>query len=186
MAWESFTPTYPQHPPKTWNFSSPFRPSPTKIRMAMESRPDEGPGNGRQENGIGFSSGCGLEKAKKELEEAKAEHDVPIPVELLKSFPVPDVKSIKWIPVESVQEGVSTALRTNGDARYNSPVRDHIDSDGSELPFFVEYDHVQVRGFLCQTFVPENASVRLRHYPRITFPIGRSERTATVSVAYFL
>ncbi|KAL1738927.1 Metalloenzyme, LuxS/M16 peptidase-like protein, partial [Schizophyllum fasciatum] len=44
----------------------------------------------------------GLKKAEQELEEAKAEHDKPIPTEILNTFPVPDVKSIAWIPVQSV------------------------------------------------------------------------------------
>jgi hypothetical protein len=46
----------------------------------------------------------GLKAAAELLEKAKAEHDKPIPDEILKAFPVPDVKSISWIPVDSVHE----------------------------------------------------------------------------------
>ena len=86
----------------------------------------------------------GLKKAEKELEEAKAEHDTPIPSEILKQFKIPDVKSIAWIPVKSVQQQgkgrePSTVATTNPD------LAKHINADGQELPFFVQYDDVEVR-----------------------------------------
>jgi hypothetical protein len=43
----------------------------------------------------------GLAKAEENLKEAKAEHDWPTPSNVLTSFPVPDVKSKFWIPVQS-------------------------------------------------------------------------------------
>ncbi|KIM85318.1 hypothetical protein PILCRDRAFT_817322 [Piloderma croceum F 1598] len=83
----------------------------------------------------------GLAKATKELEAAKAEHDKPIPTEVLTAFPVPDVKSISWISVQSVQErGIG---RTSAKRVADSELTKHIESDGSPLPFFVEYDHVK-------------------------------------------
>lgn len=85
----------------------------------------------------------GIAKATKELEEAKAEHEKPIPTEILTAFPVPDVKSISWIPVQSVQEPGKGRHATQPPA--NSELFKHINSDGSQLPFFVEYDHVKVR-----------------------------------------
>ena len=85
----------------------------------------------------------GLEKAKLALEMAKAEHGKPIPQEVLTSFPVPSVDTISWIPVESVQErGIGrshTTTRTN-----LTELGAHIENDGSPLPFFVQYDHVEV------------------------------------------
>ncbi|KDR85083.1 hypothetical protein GALMADRAFT_233694 [Galerina marginata CBS 339.88] len=84
----------------------------------------------------------GLKKAEAELEAAKAEHDKPIPPELLTSFPVPDVKSISWIPVQSVQEP-GKGRKVAYPAFANDPLFKHIQSDGEPLPFFVEYDHVQ-------------------------------------------
>ncbi|KAI0271378.1 Metalloenzyme, LuxS/M16 peptidase-like protein [Gloeopeniophorella convolvens] len=83
----------------------------------------------------------GLAKAVKELEEAKAEHEKPIPSEILKSFPVPDVKSISWIPVQSVQQ-VGTG-RPGRSKSLDNEVARHINADGSPLPFFVQYDHVK-------------------------------------------
>jgi Zn-dependent M16 (insulinase) family peptidase len=85
----------------------------------------------------------GLKKAEKTLEEAKLEHERPIPTDVLTSFPVPDVKSISWLQVQSLQE--------RGRGRHRSMKEDlksdlakHIRSDGPDLPFFVQYDHVQV------------------------------------------
>ena len=80
----------------------------------------------------------GLEAAEKLLEEAKAEHDKPIPDDILKAFPVPDVKSISWIPVESFHE--KGKLIAGG----KSKLRKHIEGDGDPLPFFIGFDHVQV------------------------------------------
>ena len=85
----------------------------------------------------------GLVKVTKELDAAKAEHDKPIPTEILTAFPVPDVKSISWIPVQSVQERGKG--RTPAKQVASSELSKHIESDGSPLPFFVEYDHVKVR-----------------------------------------
>ncbi|OJA10818.1 hypothetical protein AZE42_00264 [Rhizopogon vesiculosus] len=84
----------------------------------------------------------GLAKAEQELEAAKAEHEKPIPTDVLTSFPVPDVKSISWIPVQSVQEpgkGRSTTVQSPGQSQLSK----HIQSDGAPLSMFVQYDHVK-------------------------------------------
>lgn len=89
----------------------------------------------------------GLAKAGQELEAAKAEHELPIPKEILTSFPVPDVKSISWIPVKSVQElgkGRSGASRPS----LRSDLEKYIENDGEPLSMFVQYDHVKVSFFL--------------------------------------
>lgn len=78
------------------------------------------------------------------LEAAKAEHEKPIPTDVLTSFPVPDVKSISWIPVQCVQEpgkGRSSAVQNFGQSQLSK----HIQSDGSPLSMFVQYDHVKVK-----------------------------------------
>ena len=85
----------------------------------------------------------GLKKAEVELEKAKAEHAKPIPTEILTSFPVPDVNSISWLSVQSFQEPGIGRKKFHG-ASASSPLSKHIDSDGELLPFFVEYDHVEV------------------------------------------
>ena len=87
----------------------------------------------------------GLAAAAKLLEEAKAEHDRPIPDEILKAFPVPDVKSISWIHVDSVHEkGKAVAP--------DSKLKKHIEGDGDPLPFFIGFDHVQVWKLLSQNW----------------------------------
>ena len=84
----------------------------------------------------------GLKKAEAKLEAAKAEHGQPIPKDIITSFPVPDVKSISWIPVQSVHEP--------GKGRQSpwpvvaSPLVEKLQSEGGLLNFFVEYDHVEV------------------------------------------
>ncbi len=88
----------------------------------------------------------GLARKAKELEEAKAEHDRPIPTEILKTFPVPDVKSISWIPVQSVQQAGTG--RKGRAASVENDISRHVNADGASLSFFVQYDHVKVRAFL--------------------------------------
>ena len=81
----------------------------------------------------------GLKKMEQELDAAKKEHDKEIPVEILKSFPVPSVKSIAWIPVQSLQEvGSSSGRRKTVEQKDNADLARHIQADGSPLPFFVQ------------------------------------------------
>lgn len=91
----------------------------------------------------------GLEAAAKLLEKAKAQHDKPIPDDIIKAFPVPDVKSISWIPVQSAHE------KGKGKANFakDSKLRKHIEGDGDPLPFFIGFDHVQVRETLSSTMI---------------------------------
>jgi hypothetical protein len=97
--------------------------------------------NAKQKEALGPE---GLARKAQELEEAKAEHDKPIPTEILKSFPVPDVKSISWIPVQSVQQA-GTGRKGRAAASVQNDVSRHVNADGASLPFFVQYDHVKVR-----------------------------------------
>ncbi|KAJ4486251.1 Metalloenzyme, LuxS/M16 peptidase-like protein [Lentinula aciculospora] len=83
----------------------------------------------------------GIKATEKELEEAKAEHDKPIPTEILTQFRIPSVKSISWIPVQSVQQ--KGKGRSAAPALSSSDLGKIIASDGDELPFFVQYDHVE-------------------------------------------
>jgi len=85
----------------------------------------------------------GLEKAKKKLDDAKAEHDKPIPNDILAKFPIPSVESISWIPVQSLQQPGTGRSLTVPQA-VNAELKQHIDADGQDLPFFLQYDNVQV------------------------------------------
>lgn len=86
----------------------------------------------------------GLKQAATALEKAMQEHDRPIPPAILKSFPVPTVKTISWIPVQSVQEP-GQGRKVQYQASPEEQLPKVIESDGSPLPFFVQYDHVEVR-----------------------------------------
>ena len=88
---------------------------------------------------------AGMAECERELEEAKKEHEKEIPKEILTAFPVPDVKSIAWIPVQSVQEQHGSKGRKPTAAANNAELARHIEKDGAPLPFFVQYDHVKVR-----------------------------------------
>ncbi|ETW86965.1 Metallo peptidase M16 [Heterobasidion irregulare TC 32-1] len=99
----------------------------------------------------------GLAKAAQELRDALAEHEKPIPKEIITAFPVPDVKSIAWIPVESAQEpGIG---RTSRVPLPETDLARHVARDGEELPFFVQYDHVK------SDFISINAHFSLAKLP---------------------
>jgi hypothetical protein len=87
----------------------------------------------------------GLAKAAKVLADAKAENDKPIPEEILTAFPVPDVKSISWIPVRSAQLPGTGRAQPHAAGEGADELMRHIESDGEPLPFFVQYDDVKVR-----------------------------------------
>ncbi len=81
----------------------------------------------------------GLAKLAKQLEDAQAANDRPIPEGLIESFPLPDVRGIDWIEVDSARaEGVSKA----GATEVANRVQDHVDRDGAELPLFTHFDQI--------------------------------------------
>ncbi|PBK77299.1 hypothetical protein ARMSODRAFT_874850 [Armillaria solidipes] len=109
----------------------------------------------------------GLKKAAKELEDAKAEHDLPIPTEVLTKFPIPDVKSISWIPVQSLQEPGKG--RRSAPGRTETSLSQHVHNDGSDLPFFIQYDHVEsdfvtVHGYFSLAKVPHHLRPHISTY----------------------
>jgi Zn-dependent M16 (insulinase) family peptidase len=87
----------------------------------------------------------GLKEAEKDLEAAKAEHDAPIPTDVLTQFKIPSVKSISWISVQSVQQ--KGKGRASPFTPATSKLAQTISADGEELPFFLQYDHVEVTIF---------------------------------------
>ncbi|KAF8761528.1 Insulinase (Peptidase family M16) [Rhizoctonia solani] len=102
----------------------------------------------------------GIAKLEEELNKAKAEHDRPIPQDMLTSFPVPDVKGISWIPVQSARNDPFSAKSAK-----KNELSEHLDKDPIDLPYFVQYDHVQsdfvtISAYLSTTSLPE----RLRPY----------------------
>lgn len=89
---------------------------------------------------------AGLTHLEKELKDAKTEHDRPIPQDILTKFPVPDVKSISWIPVDSARnDNNGTVKRTAAVGTTNKGLEEHIKRDPTTLAYFVQFDHVKVR-----------------------------------------
>ncbi|KAJ3568798.1 hypothetical protein NP233_g5473 [Leucocoprinus birnbaumii] len=141
-------------------------------RMAKQLENDEKDRVAKQVKALGPE---GLKKAADLLESSKAEHDKPISKEILTSFPVPDVKSISWIPVQSVQQPGSG--RESSRVAVPSPeLLRHIEADGSSLPFFVEYDGVKsdfvtVHAFFSMAHLPDNLRPYLLTYASSFFSL---------------
>lgn len=92
----------------------------------------------------------GLKRAEKRLREAMEEMEKPVPHAVLSAFPIPNVNSLRWKTVPSVQEPGIGRCATVEDA--DPIIQEHLASDGAELPFFVQYDHVQVRSICLHDF----------------------------------
>ncbi|KAI0649856.1 Metalloenzyme, LuxS/M16 peptidase-like protein, partial [Trametes meyenii] len=108
-------------------------------------------------------------------------HEVEIPTEILKSFLVPSVKSISWIPVQSFQESVKGKERAPAPRPGNEQLAKHVKQDGAPLPFFVQYDHVKsdfvtVHAYFSLAKLPERLRPHLSTYLSAFFslPVQRS------------
>ncbi|GAA94382.1 uncharacterized protein L969DRAFT_105184 [Mixia osmundae IAM 14324] len=97
----------------------------------------------------------GLAELAEKLEAAQKENDKEIPKEILSDYKIPDVKSIRWIDVQTARaSGLSPPL---GSAARN--VQDYIERDNVKLPYFVQYDHVD------SNFVEINVGLFPTHIP---------------------
>ncbi|KAG9001081.1 hypothetical protein FRB93_012461 [Tulasnella sp. JGI-2019a] len=124
----------------------------------------------------------GLARAIKLLEEAKKEHERPIPSGMLTSFKVPELSSISWIPVESAWNRKQDMPSTL--SRIENALQEHVAKDTTQLPFFVEFDHVKstfvnINAYLSTADLPD----RLRPYLSIylasfySLPVTRADGT---------
>lgn len=87
----------------------------------------------------------GLAELEKKLTAAKAEHEQPIPEEMLTSFPVPDAKRISWISVQSAKNAPSPSSASKGQHPIgSSELEKHLAQDATPLPLTVQFDHVNV------------------------------------------
>jgi len=89
----------------------------------------------------------GLARLQKELDNAKAENDAPIPEKVLTDFPVPEVCSISWITVQSAKNVPGTAEVEKaqvGVLASSTELARHLKADKTKLPLTVYYDHVTV------------------------------------------
>jgi Zn-dependent M16 (insulinase) family peptidase len=82
----------------------------------------------------------GLAEATRKLAEAKAEHDRPIPQNIITSFKIPDVQSISWIPVQT------ECGHPQGNLAKEMELKCQNASD-KRLPFFVQFETVKVNLF---------------------------------------
>lgn len=97
----------------------------------------------------------GTSKTKGELAKAMADNVMQIPQKLLPFPPSFDVNSIPWIPVQTVQEGKSLLPPPFiGTTAEDCELRKHIDGDGAALPFFVQFDHIEVSIINCSIAHP--------------------------------
>ncbi|KAL8706462.1 MAG: hypothetical protein Q9201_000517 [Fulgogasparrea decipioides] len=80
----------------------------------------------------------GLKALEKKLADAKAENDRDIPKELLEKFPVPSTKSIHFIGTTTARSGSAKKL-----GHLDNRVQKLVDSDDTELPLFIHFEHVQ-------------------------------------------
>ncbi|CAE7154201.1 unnamed protein product [Rhizoctonia solani] len=122
----------------------------------------------------------GIAKLEEELNRAKAEHDRPIPRDMLTTFPVPDVKSISWIPVQSARNDPFSAKIE----KIGSGLREHLDKDPVDLPYFIQYDQVQsdfvtVSAYLSTTSLPDELRPYISIYLASLFalPVLRPDGT---------
>lgn len=80
----------------------------------------------------------GLEALEKKLAQAKAENDRDIPKELLEKFHVPSTKSIHFIGTTTARSGAAKKL-----GHLQNKVQKLVDSDDTESPLFIHFEHVQ-------------------------------------------
>jgi Zn-dependent M16 (insulinase) family peptidase len=89
----------------------------------------------------------GLAELEKKLAAAKDEHEQAIPEDVLTGFPVPDVRSISWIPVQSANNAPSSASRSlKSTTADSSELQRHLQKDTTSLLMQVQFDHVIVCG----------------------------------------
>ncbi|KAK2850733.1 hypothetical protein FQN49_005370 [Arthroderma sp. PD_2] len=123
----------------------------------------------------------GLKKLAEDLEKAKAENDKEIPKELLSKFVVPDTDSIHFIQTTTAKSGY--ALKPG---RPDNNIQKLIDSDGSELPLFIHFEHIP-SNFVQFTLMISTADVALQSLPLLpvyteaffSLPIERDGKTIT-------
>ncbi|WFD03327.1 hypothetical protein MOBT1_002016 [Malassezia obtusa] len=98
---------------------------------------------------------AGAKALDAQLADARRANDQPIPPAMLERFAIPPSDSIEWIPVATARTGpevpgVPRALEAPTAA--DRTVQAHVDADGRDPPFFVQFDHVRSK-FVLVTLV---------------------------------
>jgi Zn-dependent M16 (insulinase) family peptidase len=85
----------------------------------------------------------GLEERGKRLAEAKSANEKPMPDDQVGWIPVPDVRTISWIKVQSASTLPDSdnlqAIESN-----SIQLAKHLESDRCVLPYALHFDHVSV------------------------------------------
>jgi Zn-dependent M16 (insulinase) family peptidase len=84
----------------------------------------------------------GLKRLQQALDEAQKKNDVDIPPGFINLFKVPAVESIRWIDVQTAR--AKSRVATSLPAPPTKELQDHIDRDGAELPYFLQFDRESV------------------------------------------
>jgi Zn-dependent M16 (insulinase) family peptidase len=79
----------------------------------------------------------GLKRMQEKLDEAKAENDKEIPVEILARFKVPPTDSIHFVNTSSARSGPALEI-----GRPQNRYQTIIDADGSQNPLFLDFEHI--------------------------------------------
>ncbi|GAA5830688.1 hypothetical protein JCM5353_004086 [Sporobolomyces roseus] len=80
----------------------------------------------------------GLARLERDLERAEKTNDHPPPPSFVEGYPVPDFKKLEWLKVDT---GRSNGVG-GGRGKFTGKVQRIINSDGPDLPFFVQFDHI--------------------------------------------
>lgn len=100
----------------------------------------------------------GLKDLAEKLAQAKAENDRGIPAELLAKFRIPGTENINFVDTVTARSGV--ALETG---RPKNEVQKLIDSDGSDLPLFIHFEHIPSNfAQMCLLISAQDVPVELR------------------------
>ena len=82
----------------------------------------------------------GLKKLAKELEEAKAHNDRPIPDAVLESFVTPGPESIPFIHTTTARSGLAKDM-----GHLENDIQTLIDKDCKDLPLFIHFEHIPAK-----------------------------------------
>ncbi|KAG2229893.1 Metalloenzyme, LuxS/M16 peptidase-like protein [Thamnidium elegans] len=94
-----------------------------------------------------------LDQLQKELDDAMAKNDAPIPNELLEGFKIPSASTIKFIDVITAR---------NNDTSLSNQVQEYINKDNeADVPLFIQFDHikshfVKISAHISASSIPSN------------------------------
>ncbi|KAH8918957.1 hypothetical protein BT69DRAFT_1285256 [Atractiella rhizophila] len=102
----------------------------------------------------------GLKKLDEALKSAQEKNDRKIPVEMLKSFRIPNVDQVRWYDVKTARSR-GVAKDTKDLSVINPELQSRIDEEGTSSPYFIQFDHVKsnfvtIRVYMYPSNVPEH------------------------------